>query len=143
MVVKTANQILKLLTEVQDPEIPVLNIVEMGIVREVNIVNEICSIDITPTYTGCPAMKTIEDEIRKALSLNGIEKVAVNKVYSPAWTTDWLSEKTKRKLKTYGIAPPEKKSESHFLNDLTTKPAACPYCNSKNTKLTNEFSSTA
>lgn len=134
----TKEEILKLLEEVYDPEIPVLNIVEMGIVRNVNENDNGYEIEITPTYSGCPAMKTIEDEIIDVLSSEGIEKVNVKKIFSPAWTTDWLSETTKTKLREYGIAPPEGNAEEFVFKKIT-----CPFCKSPNTKLTSEFGSTS
>ncbi len=130
------KKILKLLEDVQDPEIPVLNIVEMGIVREINISDEKVQINITPTYMGCPAMNMIENEMLDLLYANGINNVKVRTVYSPAWTTDWLSDETKSKLKEYGIAPPR------AVTDLLDK-IECPFCNSNSTKLTSEFGSTA
>ena len=130
------KEILTLLEDVQDPEIPVLNIVEMGIVREINISDEKVQIGITPTYMGCPAMNMIENEILDVLYGKGINNVKVKTVYSPAWTTDWLSEETKNKLKEYGIAPPR------AITDLLDK-IECPFCNSNMTKLTSEFGSTA
>ena len=130
------KKILKILEDVQDPEIPVLNIVEMGIVREINISDEKVQINITPTYMGCPAMNMIENEMLDILYDNGINNVKVRTVYSPAWTTDWLSDETKSKLKEYGIAPPR------AVTDLLDK-IECPFCNSNSTKLTSEFGSTA
>jgi ring-1,2-phenylacetyl-CoA epoxidase subunit PaaD len=132
----TNEDILSMLENVQDPEIPVLNIVEMGIVREIIIDNENIQVKITPTYMGCPAMNMIENELLDVLYANGICKVNVKTVYSPAWTTDWLSSKTKSKLKTYGIAPPT------AITDKLDK-IECPFCNSNSTKLTSQFGSTA
>lgn len=137
------KSILELLKNIPDPEIPVINIVEMGIVREVELIEDELNIKITPTYSGCPAMKAIEDEIVNELNAKGFEKVSVKKIYNPAWSTDWLTNEVKRKLKEYGIAPPEGKADDEFYHDLITKPIECPYCNSKNTKLTSEFGSTA
>jgi ring-1,2-phenylacetyl-CoA epoxidase subunit PaaD len=135
----TKKEILKLLEKVYDPEIPVLNIVEMGIVRNIKENNNVYEIEITPTYSGCPAMKTIEDEILDVLHSEGIEEAKVKKVYSPPWTTDWLSEETKLKLSDCGIAPPEGKSDQEFI----LKKITCPFCKSNNTKLTSEFGSTS
>lgn len=134
----TKEEILKLLENIYDPEIPVLNVVEMGIVRNINVKDGGCEIEITPTYSGCPAMKTIEDEIIDLLSDEGVDNVKVKKVYSPAWTTDWMSEKTKIKLSEYGIAPPEGNAEEFIFKKIT-----CPFCKSTNTKLTSEFGSTS
>lgn len=141
--VETKNEILNLLAGINDPEIPVLNIVEMGIVRDAFYENEKLIIEITPTYSGCPAMKVIEDEIRDIMYSNGYENVEVKKVYAPAWTTDWMTGETKIKLKNYGIAPPEGMAEKDLLNDRNQKPVECPFCNSGKTKLTSHFGSTA
>jgi len=139
----TEEKIWNILETICDPEIPVLNIVEMGIVRKISIDDTVCRIIVTPTYSGCPAMKTIEDQIIEELLLNGIDSVEVKKTYSPAWTTDWLSDETKIKLREYGIAPPEGTSEEDFFDSILTKNITCPYCKSTNTKLTSEFGSTS
>ncbi len=136
------EHILQLLEEVKDPEIPVINIVEMGIVRDVQINGSQVLVLITPTYSGCPAMKTIEDEILDALYSSGIENASVKKTYMPAWTTDWITEEAKQKLKDYGIAPPGKLESDDFLG-LFDKKIECPFCKSNDTKLTSEFGSTA
>ena len=140
---KSKDDIIDLLKDVPDPEIPVLNVVEMGIVRDVLVEAEEIRVDITPTYSGCPAMKAIEDDIAAHLKSKGLENVRVKTVYSPAWTTDWLSDETKQKLKEYGIAPPEGKADDEFYRDLVQKPIFCPFCSSADTKLTSQFGSTA
>ena len=136
-----------LLSEVKDPEIPVLSIVELGIAREVTVEGDRVTVRITPTYSGCPAMKAIEDEIEKKLRVNGIQNFEVRKDFSETWTTDWMPEEAKQKLKEYGIAPPGKTSEDDgdFLSSLKepSKTVACPYCDSTNTELQSEFGSTA
>ncbi len=137
------NEIWKLLETVFDPEIPVLNIVEMGIVREVNLNNNACEIKITPTYSGCPAMNTIENEIIKVLSKAGIKSVKVEKIFTETWTTDWIGQDARNKLRKYGIAPPEGESASDFYDNILTKNITCPYCKSTNTELTSEFGSTS
>ncbi len=137
----TKEEIFQFLTEVNDPEIPVLNIVEMGIVREVEFQGDSVRVVITPTYSGCPAMKVIEEEIVSALQKKGFENVTTRTVFSPPWTTDWLSEETKRKLKEYGIAPPGKASADD--SSRITKNIHCPFCDSDNTELRSEFGSTA
>lgn len=135
------------LEEVTDPEIPVLNIVEMGILRSVEFQNGQVIVKITPTYSGCPAMNTIEMEIHKKLKEKGIESFKVLTDYKETWTTDWMTDEAKQKLKKYGIAPPEKTDESSedFLIGLknSQKVVPCPYCNSTDTKLQSEFGSTA
>tara|TARA_B100000900_G_scaffold272780_1_gene233014 strand:+ start:434 stop:886 length:453 start_codon:yes stop_codon:yes gene_type:complete len=119
-----------ILNKVPDPEIPVISIVELGVVRDIKFNNECCIISITPTYSGCPAIKTFEDDIKKTLIENKITNFKINTVYAPAWTTDWMSEDTKEKLKNYGISPPS--------NEVV-----CPQCNSKNTDIISEFGATA
>lgn len=130
------------LEEVTDPEIPVLTIVDLGIVRDVRIEGEHCEVDITPTYIGCPAMKRMEDDIVEKLHEKGVPDIKVNLVLAPAWTTDWMSEKGKAKLKEYGIAPPENEvDKSTLFADPIVVP--CPRCGSKNTKMISQFGSTA
>lgn len=137
------QEIENILKNIPDPEIPVINIVEMGIVRDVEFIDNELVVKITPTYSGCPAMKAIEDDIVSELKSNGIENISVQKIFTPAWSTDLLTDEAKRKLKEYGIAPPEGKAENEFYRDLITKPIECPYCNSRETKLTSQFGSTA
>ena len=123
------EEIFSILTEVKDPEVPVLNIVEMGIVRDAVYEGATLRVDITPTYSGCPALKAIEDEILIVLKAKGISDVKVATVYSPPWTTDWMSEETKKKLKDYGISPPGKADE--LVNfPMTRESPACPFCGS-------------
>lgn len=125
-----------LLKEITDPEIPVLNIVEMGIVRDVEISDEKVTVKITPTYSGCPAMYAIENEIRLKLADEGVENVTVKKDFSEPWTTDWMTEEAKQKLNEYGIAPPGKTTNGNSK-------VKCPYCGSTDTKLQSKFGSTA
>lgn len=125
------------LQQVCDPEVPVLTITDLGIVRDVKISGEEVEIVITPTYTGCPAMDMIAMNIRLALIDNGYSKIKITSVLSPAWTTDWMTEEGKQKLKQYGIAAPNKK----FV--IPVDGVECPQCNSTNTKLVSEFGSTA
>jgi ring-1,2-phenylacetyl-CoA epoxidase subunit PaaD len=135
-----------ILEQVSDPEIPVLSIVDLGIVREVKITSSTppsggLGVFITPTYSGCPAMDMIATNIRMALFENGYHNVKINTVLSPAWTTDWMKDKGKEKLKAYGIAPPVGKSfDQKYLEDLKVE---CPQCRSKHTKPISEFGSTS
>ncbi len=135
------DEILQFLTEVYDPEIPVLNIVEMGIVRNVECKENEVRVDITPTYSGCPAMNMIQEEIFLILQKNNIENIKINTIYSPAWTTDWLSEETKKKLQEYGIAPPHQTNSNVTL--IIPKNIECPFCQSAKTELRSEFGSTS
>ena len=140
----TKEELLNILSEVHDPEIPVVNVVEMGIVRNVEFSGEAIHIEITPTYSGCPAMKIIEDDIIAACRSNGYTNIFVNTVYSPAWTTNWLSDTTKEKLKAYGIAPPGKSTDEVIVLLPTIKETvACPFCESNETELRSDFGSTA
>ena len=131
------KKIWNLLETVTDPEVPVLTIMDLGIVRDVKINDEEIEVVITPTYTGCPAMDMIAMNIRLALTENGFTKIKITTVLSPAWTTDWMSEEGKRKLIAYGIAAPNKKFE------IPEDGVQCPQCNSTSTKLISEFGSTA
>lgn len=138
-----------LLKEIKDPEIPVLSIVDLGIVREIKIQSPPpedggIEVVITPTYTGCPAMDMIAATIKIEMATLGFKKVKVTHVISPAWTTDWMSEEGKRKLKEYGIAPPNPKQQ--VCNDKLFAPdeaVQCPHCNSWHTHRISEFGSTA
>ena len=140
------EKILSLLESIPDPEVPVLTISDLGIIRNINIISAGKSVEImiTPTYSGCPAMDTISMNIRMTLLRNGYRDVLITKVLSPAWTTDWMTENGRQKLKAYGIAPPGKLQQND-PSVLFAEPAAvqCPQCNSYNTKLVSEFGSTA
>lgn len=141
----TTDEIRTLLEEVADPEIPVLNIVEMGIVRKIEYDGDKLIVKITPTYSGCPAMHAIEREINNKLFETGIQDFLVKIDFAETWTTDWMTDKAKQKLKDYGIAPPGKTGdEENLLKGLqNTKIIPCPYCDSLDTKLQSEFGSTA
>lgn len=131
-----------LLEEVADPEVPVLSILDLGIVRAVQVTGDIfhptVEITITPTYSGCPAMDMIAINIRMMLISHGYDDIKITSVLSPAWTTDWMTENGKAKLLAYGIAAPYKLSDSND-NDVIY----CPQCNSGNTRLLSQFGSTA
>lgn len=138
----TTKEIWGYLEEVFDPEVPVLTVVDLGVVRNVELEGDACKVTITPTYSGCPAMKRIEDDIIEKLSEEGINNVTVDLVLAPAWTTDWLTESGKRKLKEYGIAPPENEPDKSLLfADPFVVP--CPQCDAKDTRLVSQFGSTA
>ena len=142
-VVLNTDQIFKLLSEIPDPEIPVISIIELGILRDVKWNGDICTVVITPTYSGCPAMKVIEDDIRAKLKEQGIDKVEVKLVYTPAWTTDWITDEAKEKLRAYGIAPPEHTSIDKGLLMGKKRHLKCPLCNSENVEMISQFGSTA
>ena len=128
------QQITSLLEQVTDPEIPVVSIADLGILREVKMENQRAEIVITPTYTGCPAMLEIEKDINNTLKLAGIDDFKITTVLSPAWSTDFMTEAGKQKLKEYGIAPPNPSDESDI---------ECPNCGSRNTEMISQFGSTA
>jgi ring-1,2-phenylacetyl-CoA epoxidase subunit PaaD len=135
---------LLVLEDVKDPEVPVLSVVELGIVRGVEADAGRVAVTITPTYSGCPAMKTIEDDVREALGRAGFESIEIRTVYSPAWTTDWIPEPAREKLRAYGIAPPDAAAVGEpVLLGRTVRAVKCPYCLSPNTALQSEFGSTA
>lgn len=137
----TKESILSWLDEVCDPEIPVLSLADLGVLRGVEYLNDEWQITITPTYSGCPAMKTMEDDILLKLKDHGVE-AKVHLVLSPAWTTDWLSESGRKKLKEFGIAPPENEVDKSVLFAAPTV-VPCPRCNSRETKMVSQFGSTA
>ena len=133
------EKIWQLLETVCDPEIPVLTIIDLGIVRDVKYESGVANITITPTYSGCPAMDAISMDIRFKLIEHGFTNIKISSVLSPAWTTDWMSENGKRKLNAYGIAPPRLVADGiTSVNSLQ-----CPQCHSTNTKLISQFGSTA
>ena len=125
------------LEEIKDPEVPVLSIIDLGIVRDIKMNEDEIEIIITSTYTGCPAMDMITANIRIELTTLGFKKIKITTALSPAWTTDWMSEEGKRKLQLYGIAPPDKRFS------IPEDGVECPQCHSSNTRLVSEFGSTA
>jgi len=143
--------VLKILETVTDPEVPVLSIIDLGIVRKIEIYDALTKppsgglgIFITPTYTGCPAMDVINMNIRLALIENGYDNVDIKTVLSPAWTTDWMTETGKEKLKAYGIAPPNVRQQVCTPEAFQKEEAVqCPHCNSHSTQLISRFGSTA
>lgn len=143
MVIADQNieRIHELISVIPDPEIPVITIKDLGILRDVKFVNGVYVISITPTYTACPAMGMIEDQIKEILAANGFKNVRVELTYTPTWTTDWLTQEAKIKLKNYGIAPPNHSSCTKLVN--VNDVVACPRCNSKHTELISRFGSTA
>jgi ring-1,2-phenylacetyl-CoA epoxidase subunit PaaD len=141
---KTKEHILSLLSEIPDPEIPVITIIELGVIRDVIIIDDkTIELKITPTYSGCPAMQQIEADVRKKLTEHGFTSITIKTVFSPPWTTDWITPHAKEKLRQYGIAPPETTTEDKSWLTGKTKLIACPRCKSTNTKLISQFGSTA
>lgn len=126
---------------VPDPEIPVLTIADLGVLRDVAVTEEGVEVAITPTYSGCPAMATIALDIETALHRAGFARCAVRTVLSPAWTTDWMSEAGRRKLRDYGIAPPRPGAGRAAL--FGSEVVVCPLCGSDDTERLAEFGSTS
>lgn len=137
----TTQEVYNLIAEIPDPEIPVITIKDLGILRGVKEVDNDYIVTITPTYTACPAMGFIEDQIKEILAENAIRNVKVELTYTPAWTTDWLTQEAKQKLKNYGIAPPSHSSCNKMFD--AQEVAICPRCNSIHTELISRFGSTA
>jgi len=135
-------EIQEILTSVKDPEIPVLSIMDMGVVRKVEASGEEIHVDITPTYSGCPAMDTIATDIKRAFSANGYQ-ATVKLVLSPAWTTDWITEEGRAQLKAYGIAPPMGEAADKMALLEGAKVVPCPRCQSTQTQVLSPFGSTA
>jgi ring-1,2-phenylacetyl-CoA epoxidase subunit PaaD len=133
--------IYKILANVCDPEVPVLSILDLGIVRDVVFHEKEIEIVITPTYSGCPAMNMIAMNIRIEMATHGFENVKIKEVLKPVWTTDWMSEEGKKKLKEYGITPPQYRVEDLGLG--VERDIPCPLCDSLNTELLSEFGSTS
>jgi len=135
------------LESIPDPEIPVVSIRELGILREINERDGKLEVVITPTYSGCPAMAQIEDDVRAALQANGLPAVVVTRL-APAWSTDWITEAAKEKLRAFGIAPAHALASEnvvHFSRSPSRAAAAvpCPHCGSHETTETSHFSSTS
>lgn len=140
------KEVWNILESVCDPEIPVLSVLDLGIVRKIEIENieperRKITVTVTPTYSGCPALDAISMNIRIALLQKGFSQVEIKQQISPAWTTDWMTETGKEKLQQYGIAPPVGKSiDQQYLENLQVE---CPRCHSKNSHLISQFGSTS
>ena len=140
---KNEQEIWKVLSEIPDPEIPVINILELGVLREIKMEKDVLRVIITPTYSGCPAMSQIEDDIKRKLNELEIINYDIQTVYKPAWTTDWITDKAKKKLLDFGISPPEKRSFDKLQLTGKNKKIICPICKTYDTKLISQFGSTA
>ena len=132
MAAVSREQVYEWLADVPDPEIPVLSILDLGIVRDVSV-NGGVTVSLSPTYSGCPATEVIESSVLEALEIQGLESIKIKRVLSPPWTTDWISDAGREKLREYGIAPPARASRT----------IACPQCESLHTERISEFGSTA
>lgn len=137
------QDVYRVLDTVKDPEVPVLSVVELGIVRDVEVEGDAVTVVITPTYSGCPAMKTIEDDIVGALAAAGIPGAKLRTVYTPAWTTDWIPFAAREKLIAYGIAAPGHSGVHSPVQLRRRQKVLCPFCGSDNTSPRSEFGSTA
>ena len=138
----TEEHIWQILEEVPDPEVPVLNLLDLGIIRNVKLNEDEIEIIVTPTYSGCPATSMINMAIKMKLIEKGFNNIKLTNRLSPAWTTDWMTEEGKQKLKAYGIAPPVYSKNSDELFSKTDE-VECPLCGSKHTHLVSQFGSTA
>ena len=140
----TRDAVFEVLSTVMDPEVPVISVVELGVVRDAVVDGDRVTVVMTPTYSGCPAMREMEADVIRALTDAGAAQVDVEVRYAPAWTTEWIGPEAREKLRAYGIAPPGK-AEQGGLITLTRRraPVACPFCGSSDTELRSEFGSTA
>lgn len=140
----TREQILTWLEEVRDPEIPVLSVVELGVVRDVQVEDDRVVVEMTPTYSGCPALHVMEEDIARTLRAHNVDTIEVRVVFREPWTTDWMSDAAKEKLRAYGIAPPLASGEGDALVPLRRRAVIpCPFCASHDTTQKSEFGSTA
>lgn len=141
----TRAALLAVLDQVMDPEVPVLSVRELGIVRDVEVDDGgAVTVTVTPTYSGCPAIRVIEQDILAALAAAGVADAHIRTTYTPAWTTDWIGPEARTKLKAYGIAPPSRTERTDLVQLLRRRAAVqCPYCDSFDTELRSEFGSTA
>ena len=140
----TVERVRAILDSVKDPEVPVVSVVELGIIRGVSVEHARVAIAITPTYSGCPAMREIEQDIRLALSAEGIDDVTLETVHAPAWTTDWIGPDAREKLRRYGTAPPGAVERGGPIAlERRRARVVCPHCGSADTELRSEFGSTA
>ncbi|MDB5211761.1 MAG: paaJ [Sediminibacterium sp.] len=139
------RRVLEILETVSDPEVPVLSVIDLGVVRNIEVEpNSVINVFVTPTYTGCPAIDVMKINIRMALLAEGFTDIKIIEVLSPAWTTDWISEHGKEKLKAYGIAPPQYRQAVCTPDSFQEEEAIqCPLCNSYHTRLVSQFGSTA
>lgn len=143
--IASRDALLEILDTVMDPEVPVLSVRELGIVRDVQVEpSGVVTVTVTPTYSGCPAIQVIEQDIVRAIEASGVAEVRVVTALAPAWTTDWIAPDARAKLKAYGIAPPARVESGELVQLLRVRPAPqCPYCDSFETELRSEFGSTA
>lgn len=137
------DEIVAWLEEVKDPEVPVLSIRELGVLRDVRVEDDEVVVYLTPTYSGCPAMRVMEEDVERTLRAHGVKRLRIRTVFAPAWTTDWMSDEAKAKLEAYGIAPPGASAADALVPLRRRAPVRCPYCQSLDTTMKSEFGSTA
>lgn len=136
----TPEQVWQILEDVKDPEIPVVSVVEMGIIRHVAVEGESVQVMMTPTFSGCPALELMRREIADRLSQAGVKDVEVKLSNQQAWSSDWITPEGRQKLKQFGLAPPPRHGGNFEI--AFQEPVACPYCGSTNTSMKNPFGST-
>lgn len=140
---KSLDDIKKVISEIPDPEIPVISIKELGVLRNIFYDKDRLKVVITPTYSGCPAMDRFQKDITEKLELLEVKNFEIKMQFDPAWTTDWITDEAKEKLRAYGIAPPaHKTNDKNILLGIKQK-VECPRCKTKETELVSQFSSTA
>lgn len=140
MITLTTQAIWDALEEVPDPELPPVNLVEMGIVRDVQIDGGTVTVTITPTFSGCPALHTMQETIRERVEAMGVATVQVNITLSPPWTTEWIRPSGREKLRQFGVTPPPRHDGD--IEIVLFDPVPCPYCGSENTSIKNTFGPT-
>ncbi len=136
----TEQDIWQALDEIPDPEIPVVSLVEMGIIREVELAGDGVAVTMTPTFSGCPALEVMKTDIKQKLTGLGLQPVEVRQTLDPPWSTDWITDAARQKLKSFGLAPPHKHGGDFEITLYAS--ATCPYCDSTNTTLKNSFGPT-
>jgi ring-1,2-phenylacetyl-CoA epoxidase subunit PaaD len=136
----TSDQIWGILNEIRDPEIPIVSIVDLGMVRSIYIEGQDVYVSFAPTFVGCPALDVIQSEIKGRLSQSGANKVEITLCYSPPWSSNWISPSAREKLREFGLAPPPYLSGDIEL--ALSAPVICPHCSSDNTIMTNDYGST-
>ena len=140
-ILPSVDEVWRWLEDVADPEIPVVSVVDLGIVRDVSWGDDTLTVTVTPTYSGCPATAVIALEITQALHSHGVRNVKIETQLSPSWTTDWITDQAREKLRNYGIAPPV--GEASCAGAMKAAgPVACPHCGSENTEEISRFGST-
>lgn len=136
----TREQVWAILDQIKDPEIPAVSLIEMGIIRDVVVVENCVTVTMTPTFSGCPALDVMASEIVKSLMQVGAEECYVHKQLNPPWTSDWITDRGRAKLKEFGLAPPPRHGGK--IEIVLAESASCPHCNSSNTAIKNTFGTT-